>query len=197
MSLWSRVFQERRRVMLPLAALIVANVAVLALGVFPLSQNVSGLEADAANAGANLLRARLVEKQAKDASASKQRADQELKKFYEEILPATPRAAQRVMSFLERTAEQSGLEFRNSSLDWSEVKDSPLLRMSGKVTLSGEYSNIRKFLYAVETAQEFVIIERVGLTQASDLRSANSGRLEVTLDIATFYLGTPVGASSR
>ncbi len=35
-----------------------------------------------------MLRARLVDKQAKDARASKDRADQELKKFYVEILPA-------------------------------------------------------------------------------------------------------------
>ena len=96
-----------------------------------------------------------------------------------------------------RTAAESGLQFLHSSHDWSEVKDSQLLRMSGKVTLSGEYPNIRKYLYAVETAEEFVIIERVGLTQASDLRSANIGRLEITLDFATYYLGAAATAAAR
>lgn len=196
MSLWRRIYQERRRVMLPLTALIVANLAVLALAVFPLSQHVAGLEIEAENATTNLLKARLLEKQARDASASKQLADTELKKFYIDILPANARAAQRVITFLERTAGESGLVFEHIQLEESEVKDSQLLRMSGKVTLSGEYQNIRKFLYTVETAEEFIVIERVGLTQAADLRTANTGRLQVALDVATYYLAAPATAAS-
>ncbi len=76
------------------------------------------------------------------------------------------------------------------------MKDSQLERMSDKVTLVGDYQNIRKFLYTVETAPQFVVIERVGLSQATDLRSTNSGRLEVTLDVATYYLASSTGAQS-
>jgi Tfp pilus assembly protein PilO len=197
MRLLRRVYQERRRVMLPLIALLIANAAALGLAVYPLSRHVSGLETAADNASTNLLRARLVETQAKDASASKVRADQELKKFYIDILPANDRAAQRVMSFLQRAAAESGLQFDNTTLEYSEVRDSQLLRLSGKVVLSGEYQNIRKFLYHVETAEEFVIVERVGLTQAADLRSANTGRLEIALEVATYYIATPAAATPR
>lgn len=197
MRLWWRVYRERRAVMLPLVVLLVADAALLALGVFPLSQNVSGLQNDAQNAATGLLRARLVDRQAKDASTSKTRADQELRKFYGDILPVNPTAARKLMSFLERTAEESGLRFLRSQPEESEVKDSQLLRMSSKLTLLGEYPNIRKFLYNVETAEEFVVIESVGLAQAADLRSASSGRLEVTLDVATYYLAAAPASSSR
>jgi len=57
------------------------------------------------------------------------------------------------------------------------------------VTLVGDYQNIRRFLYAVETAREFLVVERVALSQATDLKAGNTGALEVTLDIATYYLG--------
>jgi Tfp pilus assembly protein PilO len=193
MSLWRRVYQERRAVVLPLLLLLAANVAVLVLGVFPLTASVASLQNEARDASTNLLRARLVEKQATDASGSKQRADQELRRFYAGILPANPTAARRVISFLQRTAGESGLVFQRIQQEESDVKDSQLERMSARVTLAGEYQNIRKYLYAVETAQEFIVIERVGLSEASDMRSANSGRLEVTLDVATYYLPNTTG----
>ena len=197
MSLWRRVYHERRAVVLPLLVILAANAAVLALGVFPLAADVASLQTDARNASTNLMRARLAETQAKGAAASKQRADQELRKFYSEILPENPTGARKIVSFLQHTATGAGLEFQRISLEQSEVKDSQLEKMSGKVTLSGEYQNIRRFLYEVETAEEFVVIERVGLAQASDLRSANTGRLEVTLDLATYYLATPSSAPAQ
>lgn len=194
MRLWRRVYHERRAVMVPLVFLLVANTAVLALGVLPLVQSVKSLEAESEMAGTSLLKARLIEKQAKDALGSKERADQELRTFYAEVLPDTRSAAQKVISFLDRAASTAGLQFYSGQSDDVDVKDSQLARMSEKLVLVGDYASIRKFLYAVETAQEFVVIERVGLAQASDVRSANSGRLEVALDVTTYYLVNPATA---
>jgi Tfp pilus assembly protein PilO len=197
-SLWRRIYVERRSVILPLFILLIGNVALLALAVLPLSGSVASLHGDALNATTAMLKARTIDQQAKDARGSKERADQELKKFYGEILPATPAGARKVMSFLERTADESGLKFQNSHVEESEIKDSRLERMSAKITLVGDYQNIRKYLYAIETAQQFVVVERVGLSQAADLRSSNSGRLEVTLDVATYFVAAgPAGALSQ
>ena len=41
MSLWRRIYLERRAVVLPLVVLLVANVAALALAVFPLKRSVA------------------------------------------------------------------------------------------------------------------------------------------------------------
>jgi Tfp pilus assembly protein PilO len=189
MSLWRRVYQERRALVLPVVIFVLANVAALALVVLPLMQNVRTLEANAEMASTNLLRARVLDKQAKDTLGSKDRADQELKKFYLEILPKSESGARQVMTFLYRTAQENGVAFQRNSQDRQEIKESQLVRVTGSVTLSGSYANIRKFLYAVETAEEFVVIERVGLVQAAELRSAaGTGRLEVDLDVATYYL---------
>jgi Tfp pilus assembly protein PilO len=189
-TLWRRVYTERRAVILPLLVLIIANVAVLGLAVVPLTESVAGLEAEAIDATFSLRTAQVADRQAKDARASKERAEQELKKFYAEILPGNFTAARKLvaLSFLDRTARDAGLTFQRSQVEESDVKDSQLKRIGAKVTLIGEYQNIRKFLYAVETAEEFVIIERVAVAQAGDLRASNSGALEVTLDVATYYV---------
>jgi Tfp pilus assembly protein PilO len=195
MSLWRRVYDERRAIMLPLVVLLALDLAMLALGVFPLSRLVASLDAEAQNAGTNLLRARVVEKQARDAVASRTRADQELKRFYVDILPASPTSSRRVMAVLQGAAKDAGLEFKRSQYDENPLEDSRLVRMTGTINLVGDYPSIRKFLYNVETASEFVIVERVRLSQASDLRSANSGRLDITLDVATYYAADAVPVS--
>ena len=193
MTLWRRIYVERRAVLLPLLLLLAANVAVLILGVLPLAQSVSNLENESMSAASELSRARLLDQQAKDAGASKQRADVELRKFYVDVLPANAIAARKLMAFLERSANASGLTFQRTQLEEASVKESRLERTSAKVTLVGDYAAIRKFLYAVETAPEFVIIERVALEQAADTRSTSSGRLVVTLDVATYYVATQAG----
>ena len=196
MSLWRRIYGERRAVVLPLMVVLIANIAVLALVVVPLTQSVAGLENDAVSATFKMNKARLAERQAKDTRASKERADQDLRKFYAETLPVDFPAARRLIagSFLQRTAREVGLTFQRGQVEpATEVKDSQLRRIAGKVTLVGDYQSIRKFLYAVETATEFVVIERVALAQAADLKASNTGALEVTLDVATYYWGAPGG----
>jgi Tfp pilus assembly protein PilO len=191
MSLWRRIYQERRAVMLPLLIFLAANVLVLAVVVVPLVQNVSALQTDAENASMNLIRSRFKDRQAKDALGSKDRADQELKKFYVEILPNADTGARKVMSFLARTAAENGVDLERTSQEQKAVDDSHLVRVTGNVTLTGTYTNIRKFLYAVETAEEFVVVEGVGLKQESDTRSGSAGGLVVNLDVATYYLTAP------
>jgi Tfp pilus assembly protein PilO len=186
-SLWQRIYRERRALVLPLLVLLAVDGALLGLGVFPLSRIVVGLDADAEAAESGLLRARLRERQANDAQAGKARADQELGKFYVDVLPGNRMAAQRALQSLQDAAAEAAIDLRRIEQDEALVKDSRLARLSGTVALVGDYANIRRFLYNVETAQPFVIVERVGLAQASDTRSG-AGRLEVTLDVATYYL---------
>jgi len=193
MSLWRRIYLERRAVVLPLALVLASNVAVLALGVLPLRQHVASLQTEQSDAAHNLLLARSAEKRAKDAMASKQVADQQLRQFYSEILPVDYSAASKLVGdFLQGRARESGLVMQRAQAELADVKDSQLKRVIGKVTLRGDYQNIRKFLYAVETAPEFVIIDRMTLNQASDAKASSSGALEITLDVTTYYL--PPGA---
>ena len=186
MSLIRRVFSERRAVVVPLTVFLVVNILVLALVVLPLQRSVAGGKESQFASTQDVAAARTQEIQAKTDRARKDRADIELRKFYTEILPKDDRRAIDATTFsLSRLADESHVTFKVGQWDRSDVKDSTLRRLEGQVTLVGEYANVRRFLYEVETAQEFVIIESVQLSSAS--MTQNDNMLELGLVIATYY----------
>ena len=192
MSLWRRVYAERRAIVLPLAVALIANVGVLALGVFPLERSVAGAESAALEAKADLANARREDMQAKTARTSMERGDVELKKFYAEILPRDFVGAVEILSFLlGDAADDVNLKSQTGTWDRETVRDSSLTKVTGKITLTGDYANIRQFLYNLETAKEFVVVEKVELTEANTVRSTSA--LEVQLAVATYYVTDEAG----
>ncbi len=187
-SLLRRIFLERRAVLLPLLVAFVVTVGVLLLVVLPLRQAVKGAEDDALASRMNLVAAKTAEKGAKQAQAGKERADQEMKKFYAEILPRNFDAAANLISFWPiKIAQQSRVKWSSGTTQTKALQDpSNLVKVSSKATLTGEYADIRRFLYEIETAEQFVIIESVELSQSGSAQS--SGVLEVSLEIATYYV---------
>lgn len=187
MSLLRRIFVERRRIVLPLLVFLIADVAVLAFVVLPLQQSVAGAEAGRAKAGLSLASARALQKTVTDQKSSKERADVELAKFYTTILPKDFTAARNLANFwLGRIAEESRLTYRAGQYDTEEVRGSSLMKLKGDITLAGEYADIRRFLYNVETAQEFLIIEKVALSQPGAAQGG-AAPLELSLSVATYY----------
>ena len=187
MSLASRIFTERRRVVLPLIIFLALNVVVLAAVVYPLKQSLEGSDAARAKAELDLLKARKDLKEVTDQRTSKTRADIELKKFYSEILPKSFSEARNLANFwLGGIAEQSRLTYRAGQYEAEEIRGSHLMRFKGEVTLVGSYADIRRFLYEVETAQEFLVIERVALSQPGAAQGGNQ-QLELALSVITYY----------
>jgi Tfp pilus assembly protein PilO len=187
MSLWRRIYVEYRAIVLPLLVFLAANVAVLALAVLPLQQGVKSAENESIDATLHLAQARQAAKSAKDAASRKDQAVGELRKFYEQILPLDyPTARNVLFVWAQNTAAASRLRFKGGVIDFDPVKDSRLVKVIWKVTLSGDYPDIRKFLYDLETAQSFVIVERVELEQ-SMLTNAATGQLNIVLNVATYY----------
>lgn len=190
MSLARRILVERRRVVLPLAVFLIANVAVLALVVFPLQQSVASAEAARVQATQSLEAARKQQKSAADQKTAKARADIELRKFYTEILPKDFASARNLTNFwLGHVAEQSRLTYRAGQYEGKEIPESNLWVFKGDVTLVGDYADIRKFLYEVETSQQFVVIERVALSQPG--AAQGGAQLELALSVVTYFLPTP------
>jgi hypothetical protein len=197
MTLARRVFMERRRVVLPLLAFLIANALVLAFVVWPLERSVAGAEAARAAAKLSLDSARKLQKSAADQKAGRERADVELKKFYTQVLPKDFAAARNLTNFwLGRLAEQSRLSYRAGHYESEEVRGSQLTKFKGEITLVGDYADIRRFLYEVETAQEFVIIEKVALSQPGAVQGG--AQLELALSVATYFRDVAqTGAVSR
>ena len=57
------------------------------------------------------------------------------------------------------------------------------------MVLAGAYRDIREFIYRLETAPEFILIEEVLLTQVSETDEA----LVLTLGVSTYYREEPMG----
>lgn len=187
MSLWRRIYTERRSALLPLFIVAAVNLAVALLVVLPLRRSVDSSAAAAENAQVAVLSARQQLTQAREAAASHERADDELTRFYTEVLPSTFAAAQRTTNrWVQDAARRTGLEYIDSSFSWDRVRESTLSRASSDVTLRGRYADIRRFLREIEVAPEFLIVEEVELRQPAS--TGDTGSLEVGLVVSTFFV---------
>lgn len=186
-TLWRRIFTERRSVLVPLVALLVIDVALLAGVVFPLKKAVANdtIAAEASHFATSVAAQRL--KQMQGARTSRDRAEQELTKFYGKVLPQSQVAAGKLaLVEVSRLARENNLTLGARSFEDEVIKDSPLQRLTTKVELLGDYGAILHFIYDVETSEAFLAIRSVQLSQATRQQS-NSGQLQLALEIATYY----------
>ena len=180
-----RILAEKRRMIWPLAIVLLANLAVFGIVVYPLSQKVAMGQQDADAANVTLNNARRDYANARATVTGKAQADEELKKFYGDVLPPDLSAARRITYLpISQLAEEANLRVDRRISDWTPIRESSLARFTQTTVLTGQYSDIRRFLYTLETRPEFVVIENVDLSQNEN--EAARG-ITVTLQIATYF----------
>lgn len=180
----SRVFTEKRSLIVPLLIAVIVNIALYVIVVYPLSQKVAGGEQAAKASSAALDAAKRDYDQARATVAGKGQADEELRKFYSEVLPPDIGGARRITFLrMEQLARQCGLRLERETSDPKPERDSQLVKFTYTASLSGEYRNIRRFIHELETAPEFLVLENVELSQSE---TENRG-LNVNMQIATYY----------
>lgn len=180
-----RIFREKRALIWPLVLVLIANVVLYALVVYPLAQKVAAGEQDASAGTAALHTARRDYQNARETVAGKGQADTELAKFYQEILPPDLSGARRITYLpLDQLAKASRLNLERQSADPSRVRESTLQKLTQIAVLTGDYRDIRQFIYKLETAPEFIVLENVSLAQSES--GADRG-ITVTVQVATYY----------
>ena len=186
-----RILHEKRGLIWPIVAALVINIALFALVVYPLSKKVATGEEDAAAAAAALAGAKEQYNHARQTVTGKTQADTELQKFYQEVLPPDLSGARRITYLrIPQLAQQTNLHFETQTVVPSEVRDSDLGKLTQTAVLTGEYRDIRRFIHQLETAPEFLVIERVDLRQSEIER--NKG-ITVTVQLATYFRATADG----
>ena len=141
-------------------------------------------EARTATAEEQIEQVRTAFSEATTASNNKLFSDNELERFYQEILPRDLAGARLILSpFLDRLAEESDLVLERSSSVPEKERESLLAQLRTTMMLAGEYEDIRRFIYAVETAPEFILIEEVILSKGDEVEEA----LILTLGLSTYY----------
>jgi len=184
MSTARRALTEKRGLILPIAIALLVNVALYAIVVYPLSKKVAGGEQEAEAAAATLRAARRDHAAARATVAGKAQADEELHKFYGDVLPPDMSAARQITFLrIQQLAEKCNLRLERQTSDPKAQRDSDLMKFTYRASLSGEYRNIRRFIHELETAPEFLVLENVELSQSE---VANRG-LNVNVEIATYY----------
>jgi len=179
-----RVLTEKRRLILPIVVALIVNLALFVVVLYPLSQKVAGGEQAAKASRAALDAAKRDYDAARATVKGKGQADQELQKFYTDVLPPDLSAARRAtFRRIGELAQQSDLRLERETSDPKPQRDSQLVKFTYRASLSGDYRNIRRFIHELETAPEFLVLENVELTQSE---GSNRG-LNVSVDIATYY----------
>ena len=179
-----RVIAEKRALIVPLAIALVANGLAYVLVVRPLGVKSAGA-AERAVSAANALRA--AEKDMALARAlvtGKADADQELTSFYQKVLPASLTAARRMTyASLPALARKTGVHYdaRTTSIEDAE-QDARLGHMTIRMVLQGEYRDIRAFIYELESAADFVIVDDLTLAESS----ADEPQT-LTINLSTYY----------
>jgi Tfp pilus assembly protein PilO len=190
MTLWRRIFAERRSLLVPLLALLVIDGILIGAVVVPLQRTVAAREDDAAAARTQLALANQSVKMWQAARASRERAEKELDTFYTSVLPTGQPAASRALQLeVARLARENSLRLGARSYDDEEVKDSSLRRLISKVELTGDYGNVLRFIYDLETSETFLVINSISLAQAAQTNA--SGQLQLSIEMATYYRVAP------
>jgi len=179
-----RLFVENRRLVVPLAGGLVLNVLILALVVYPLVLRVRAAESREASSLGQLAAAERDQAAARAARDGKRETDAALQTFYRDVLPADLAGARQITYLrLAQLAEQEGLQAGRRSTEAEADRDSALGRLRITMTLQGDYEGVRRFIYDLESAPEFVVIEGIGLVQGSEANAP----LTVNLTLTTYY----------
>lgn len=186
-----RIVQENRRIVYILAAALVINAALYALVVYPLAQRVASGEQEAGESTRTLVAARKTYDSARGTVSGKKEADAELVKFYEEVLPPDLSGARRILyPRLDQLARKANLTpgaYRFHPEESERNED--LRKITMTMNLTGEYSNVRRFIHELENAPEFLVLESVAVTTTAE----GDRRLNVVAQIATYYRATQHG----
>jgi uncharacterized protein YecT (DUF1311 family) len=204
-ALVTRVLAEKRSLALTLAVALVANILAYAFVVYPLGVKSAGSAERASAAASARQAAEREEAQAKALVTGKAKADEELNAFYQKVLPADQAAArQMTYASLPALARQANVRYEERRFSIENEKtnsDQPapgprLGHLVIRMVLQGDYENIRAFIYQLETAPDFVIIDDVTLLEGTGNSAGpgSSAPLTLTVELSTYFRQGPDGA---
>jgi hypothetical protein len=181
-----RIVSEHRRAIWFLTAALIVNAGLYVLVVRPLALRAETGEQQAGDAIRELNAARRAFNAAKGTVTGKKQADEELQKFYRDVLPPDQSAARRILyPHLDQLARSANLTTLRYRFDPEPDQKAGLGKLTMTLILAGDYTNIRRFIHELETAPEFLVLESVTVTQDAEAER----RLNVTAHVATYYRG--------
>ena len=168
MRLTRRVIQEHKRSVVLIAGGLVLNVLLYVVVVRPLARSVANIEQSTLAAEQSRVAAQTEFGRANGTLTGKDRATKELATFYSAVLAQDLSGARRLTyGRVQRLAEQFRLEYQRSTYEPVESAIARSRSSGSTSSPTGNYSNMRSFIHAIETAPEFVVIENISLAEGS------------------------------
>ncbi len=179
-----RIFEDKRRLVIPVLAGLALNVVLFAGVVYPLGARVRSMESREQAAAQALLAAAREDADARGITQGRDLTQTALKAFYQDVLPSS-HAQARQATFLRLTqlAEQHNLEQSRRSTDPKQERESSLARLQISMTLRGNYEDIRRFIHQVENGTDFIVIDSIALQQGEEAGAP----LTLALSLSTYY----------
>ena len=184
MTLLRRVLAEKRLPVLLVAATLAVDAALYALVVYPWSRALAAAEQRSARAAVARDDARRSLAAAEAALAGTTEAAEAVEAFHLDVLPLDLADARARTSLrLAELAAQHGLVLEQRSMMPERDEASRLGRLRMTMRLEGEYRDLRRFVYALETGAEFIVIEEIVLRDGDRDDAAQV----LTIGLATYY----------
>ena len=182
--LWQRVLSEKRALIVPLVLGLLGNIAAYGLWVYPLGVKSAGAADRAATAARSLQLAERELAGARELVTGKSRADQELTTFFEKVLaPSLPAARDLTYATLPSLAKKSNVKLLDRRFEIEKPeKNARLGLLKVHTSWQCDYESFRQFIYALESAPPFVIIDDVSLAQNDP-----SKPLMLVIELSTYY----------
>lgn len=181
---FKRAFEENRGLVIPVAAGLALNALLYVAVVYPLGARVRNAGQREETAARELAAARRDDQSSGALLQGRDRADTALKAFYKDVLPNGLASANRITYLrLAQLAEQNHLRYSHRSAEPETNPQGPLRRLRITTVLEGDYENVRRFIYQLESGPDFIVIDSVTLNQDAAVGSP----LQLTLSLSTFY----------
>jgi Tfp pilus assembly protein PilO len=184
MTLAQRIFVEKRALVVPLALGAILNLAAYIFVVRPLAIRSTNVAERAAAAKVALQAAERDHALANSLVTGTSRAGEELATFYDKVLPSDPPSARR-LTYLSvyHLARKMNVTFLDRRTEVEPPKkDARVGRQKIRIDLQGSYENLRQFIYQLESAPEFVIIDDVTLSQNDAAKP-----LTLSIELSSYY----------
>lgn len=184
LALVRRILSEKRMLAGLAAVGLLADAGLYGLAVYPWTLRVEGAGRRAEAAEANLEAARQRFEAARLAADGEHRTERALRAFHQQFLPRDLAGARSLtLARLAALADDHGLVMQRRSSASRREDGSLLARLQVSMLLSGAYRDIRRFVHAIETAPEFLVIDEIFLRQGGE---ADGGEV-LGLELSTYY----------
>lgn len=175
-------------------ALLAANLAAAVMAFHPFGGGADDLRRQQESLNAQMAQLQSHLKASQQLVAKVQTARAEGDEFMSKYFMDSQKMAAMMVEELFKTAQDSGINFRQGSLSQEEIEGSDSLHMlSTQVGLEGSYANLTKFVNLVDKSPRFLIIESMTASapQQQGPKAPPVQTLNVTLKIDAFIKDVP------